>query len=281
MVRTRPDSRHDPSHPVSARHRLRRLAVPALLAALLAVTVAPAAALERMATAATVPAATGDASTMTFSVAPAGAGVVTAGQPLAVAVSARNATGSTIPAAAVRLSASVRPLTTRADVRDWLAASTADLGADRAGGRHGEILDRSARRGQREPHDRRGDDRGPRAGRLPPCGPTTAPMSAATAVSVLVVSGHAGTGALGLVVPITAPPIADGLLSAAQLGDLTSSGGSLRTNSMRSSALPPSSRSTRPSSRRSACSESPPRLGDTVARRPDGPAERAIRPAVR
>ena len=221
-----------PSHPVSARHRLRRLAaVPALLAALLAVTLAaPAAALERMATAATVPAATGDASTMTFSVAPAGAGVVTAGQPLAVAVSARNATGSTIPAAAVRLSASVRPLTTRADVRDWLAASTADPARTELAVGTGEIPSIGPLGvGSANLTIDAATIAGLAPGVYPLRADYGADASAMTAVSVLVVSGDAGTGALGLVVPITAPPIADGLLSAAQLGDLTSSGGSLRT----------------------------------------------------
>ena len=251
-----------PSLPASARHRLRRLvAVPALVAALLTVSIAvpataaaTAAAAAAQATAAqtiaaaqatdkapaatalastgsapAAPAATDDAPSMTFAVAPAAGGVVTAGQPLTVSVSARNATGSTVPPAAVRLSSSARPLTTRAEVRAWFDDSAADASRTELAVADGEIpavvalgvagatlsIDPAA---------------------LATLAPGVYPLRAdygndqtpVSARSVLVVPGDAGMGALGVIAPINAPPIGDGLLTASELETLTAPDGSLR-----------------------------------------------------
>ncbi|WP_447587329.1 DUF6049 family protein [Microbacterium lacticum] len=223
-----------PSLSASVRHRLRRLAAaPAMLAALLTLALAgPAAAAPSAsspATTTTAPAATGDASTVTFAVAPSADGVVTAGQPLAVSVSARNATGSTVPASSVHLTTSTQALATRADVKAWLAAPAADAARTELAVADGEVpsivplgvgsatlsLDATA---------------------LAALAPGVYPLradygsgaSTTTAVSVFVVPGDAGTGALGLVAPLTAPAQSTGLLTSTELAELTAPDGELR-----------------------------------------------------
>lgn len=229
-----------PSLSASVRHRLRRLAAaPAMLAALLTLALAgPAAAAPSApspatatatATTAPAPAATGDASTVAFSVAPSADGVVTAGQPLAVSVSARNATGSTMPASSVHLTTSTQALATRADVKAWLAAPAADAARTELAVADGDVpsivplgvgsatlsLDATA---------------------LAALAPGVYPLradygsgaSTTTAVSVFVVPGDAGTGALGLVAPLTAPAQSTGLLTSTELAELTAPDGELR-----------------------------------------------------
>ncbi len=225
-----------PSLSASVRHRLRRLAAaPAMLSALLTLALAgpaaaaPSASSPATATATTAPAATGDASTVTFAVAPSADGVVTAGQPLAVSVSARNATGSTVPASSVHLTTSTRALATRADVKAWLAAPAPDAARTELAVADGEVpsivplgvgsatlsLDATA---------------------LAALAPGVYPLradygsgaSTTTAVSVFVVPGDAGTGALGLVAPLTAPAQSTGLLTSTELAELTAPDGELR-----------------------------------------------------
>lgn len=225
-----------PSLSASVRHRLRRLAAaPAMLAALLTLALAgpaaaaPSASSPATATTAPAPAATGDASTVTFAVAPSADGVVTAGQPLAVSVSARNATGSTVPASSVHLTTSTQALATRADVKAWLAAPAADAARTELAVADGEVpsivplgvgsatlsLDATA---------------------LAALAPGVYPLradygsgaSTTTAVSVFVVPGDAGTGALGLVAPLTAPAQSTGLLTSTELAELTAPDGELR-----------------------------------------------------
>ena len=225
-----------PSLSASVRHRLRRLAAaPAMLSALLTLALAgpaaaaPSASSPATATATTAPAATGDASTVTFAVAPSADGVVTAGQPLAVSVSARNATGSTVPASSVHLTTSTRALATRADVKAWLAAPAPDAARTELAVADGEVpsivplgvgsatlsLDATA---------------------LAALAPGVYPLradygsgaSTTTAVSVFVVPGDAGTGALGLVAPLTAPAQSTGLLTSTELAELTAPDGARR-----------------------------------------------------
>lgn len=225
-----------PSLSASVRHRLRRLtAAPAMLAALLTLALAgpaaaaPSASSPATATTAPAPAATGDASTVTFAVAPSADGVVTAGQPLAVSVSARNATGSTVPASSVHLTTSTQALATRADVKAWLAAPATDAARTELAVADGEVpsivplgvgsatlsLDATA---------------------LATLAPGVYPLradygsgaSTTTAVSVFVVPGDAGTGALGLVAPLTAPAQSTGLLTSTELAELTAPDGELR-----------------------------------------------------
>lgn len=213
------------SFPLSARRRPRRPA--AALAVLVALAtlagVAPAAA--GSAAAAEDP----RSAPVTFAVAPSANGVVTAGQPLTVMVAAQNPGTSGVASAPVRVSASATALRTRAEVDGWLAqADGARTPTERAlgdgvvpvipaGGRSvvGVAVDPAL------------------LADLPPgVYPLRADYDGAqadlSAVSVLVVGGDAGTGALGVVVPITGPPIGTGLLSADELGELTASGGALR-----------------------------------------------------
>lgn len=219
------------------RHRLRRLAaataatvaaVAALAtASLLLVLAAPAGALA----ASGVDAASGAPSdrSITLSMSPSAEGVISPGAPLTVTVAAENPTGSTAPAGAVRITMSTTPLTSRAEITAWLAAPEAESPRTDLVLADGAIPGIAAR----------GTsvvaipiDTAPLAGLAPGVYPLraedTSGQGARSAVSVLTVRGDPGTGALGVVVPITAPPLSTGLLTKAQLTTLTAPDGALR-----------------------------------------------------
>lgn len=205
------------------RHRLRRLSAAfAAIVALLAT--APVGAVA-------APGADGPPSQrpIVFSMAPAANGVVTADAPLPVAVQVSNPTDSTVAAGSVRLSTSTTPLSTRADARAWLADTTPDAARTERAVAEGEIAGIAA-------HGVGGSDVSIAAEALADLAPGVYPLRAdyasaqgtLSSVSVIVVPGDAGTGALGVVVPITAPPITAGLLTATQLATLTDTDGALR-----------------------------------------------------
>lgn len=232
------------SSPASARpsRRLRRpraRMVTAALAAVLALASAPAIALPSAAWADVPAGVRADADVdvdgppeerpITFAMAPSAAGVLTADTPLVVSVSAGNPTDATVAAGAVALATSATPLADRSAVQAWLASdgtaasrteialTGTEIPAITANGRAVSSVV---------------PDVTPLAGLAPGVYPLRAQYESAqgplTAVSVLVVRGDIGTGAAGVVVPITAPPISAGLLSSSQLATLTADDGDLR-----------------------------------------------------
>lgn len=217
------------------RHRMRRLAAAAaVLASALTVVLAGTAALAPPAaaagsTAAATPIATTDTSPVTFAVAPASAGVVAADQPLLVSASAQNPTDATAAGGAVRVAVSDRPLSTRADVAAWLTTAPSDGARTErvvGGGDLGSVAP------QGSATTTISVDAGALAGLAAGVYPLRAEYDSAqgtlSATSVIVVPGDTAQGALGVVVPITAPPITSGLLTSAELTTLTDTGGALR-----------------------------------------------------
>lgn len=219
------------------RHRMRRLAaVPAVLASALtlllaaAIALAPPAAAVDAAGAGTTPrTAATETSPVTFAVAPGSAGVVAADQPLLVSAAAQNPTDGTAAGGAVRVAISARPLPTRADVASWLSDAPSDAARTERPVGTGEL---GAVAPQGTATTTITVDAAAITGLAPGVYPLRAEYDAAqgtlSATSVIVVPGEPGPGALGVVVPITAPPISSGLLSAAELTTLTDTGGTLR-----------------------------------------------------
>lgn len=166
---------------------------------------------------------------ITFSMAPSGEGVFVAGQPFVVSVAAGNPTDAPAAAGTVELSTSATPLRTRADVQRWLAGDATDaIRTDIAlpGTELPTLLEGGRSLGSVA------IDPAALAGLAPGVYPLSARYASAqgplTAESVVIVPGAPGTGASGVVVPITAPSITTGLLTAAQLATLTADGGDLR-----------------------------------------------------
>lgn len=170
-----------------------------------------------------------DERSITFSMAPSGEGILTAGQPFTVTVAAGNPTDAPAAAGAVELSTSATPLRSRAEVQAWLSGDGADavrtdvvltgteLPAISANGRATAAV---------------AVDTASVAGLGPGVYPLSARYASAQgpleAESVLIVRGTGGTGSSGVIVPITGPAITTGLLTAAQLATLTGEGGDLR-----------------------------------------------------
>lgn len=164
-----------------------------------------------------------------FTMAPGGDGVVAEGRPVVISLSARNTTAVPAGPGDVTVTASRTALADRAAVRSWLA---------------GESLDQTETPWSAatttmpalDPYDETSTSVTIDAEELEKLTPGVYPLRAdyssargtVTSVSVLVVPGDAGTGALGVVVPLTAPPLSDGLLTADELTELTASGGALR-----------------------------------------------------
>ena len=160
---------------------------------------------------------------------PVGRGTVSSGEGLAVSVTLQNRTDTATPTAAVTLSLGNQPLSDRSALTAWLGGDTEGVrvaevgsvvlapvpaGADATGG---IVLD---------PGDPALAGRTP--GVYPLVATTTGPDGSLTSTSAMIVPGNgpAAVG-MGIVVPITAGPTAEGLLTAAELLELTSVEGSL------------------------------------------------------
>ena len=166
-------------------------------------------------------------STLTLS--PVGRGTVSSGEGLAVSVSLQNGTDAATPTTTVTLSLADAPLIDRSALTAWLGGDAEGVrvaevgsvvlapvpaGADATGG---IVLD---------PGDPALVGRTP--GVYPLVATSTGPDGSLTSTSAMIVSGNgpAAVG-MGIVVPITAGPTAEGLLSAAELLELTAAEGSL------------------------------------------------------
>lgn len=213
------------SSPAPARrHRLRRLC--AALAAVAALVLgAPAGAWAVVGTDGPP-----ETAPVTFAMAPQDGGRVTAEQPVTVTISVRNPSESTISSRAVHVATSSTPLSSRTELDAWLAAPGGDAArtervlsdtvAPAVAGHGVGVVDVSIAAELLA-------DLGP--GVYPLRADYAGPQGTVSSVSVLVVSGEPGSGALAVVVPITAPAIATGVLTASQLATLTAPGGALRT----------------------------------------------------
>jgi len=220
------------SSPAPARRlRLRRpTAAPAAVVALLLVGLLGLGA-GGAASAATAAATDGPpvAPPITLSVAPDDGGVVSADVPLSVTVAAVNPSASTVGAGEVRISTSTTALATRADVTSWLEATENPASATPVTLATAELAGIAARgEGALALSIDPATFAGWAAGVYPLRAEYDSDQGTRWATSVLVVSPGPGTGALAVVVPITAPALTDGLLTADQLASLTAPGGDLR-----------------------------------------------------
>lgn len=228
-----------PVAPPSARARLRSaLAVAALLALAAPLTAAPAHAIETRQTGAAVAAVPSPTPTdqpeqlsgvTEFTLSPVANGIVRPGDSLAVSVALQNGTDAAVLPVTVTLSVSAAPLRDRAALSRWLAGDTSevtttpvgstDLAAVPSGGQQvsGIVL---------------APDDPALAGRTPGVYPLSAtydsPAGPVTSTSVMIVPDDtAAAVGIGVVVPITATAIGTGLLTSAELTELTSADGSL------------------------------------------------------
>lgn len=166
---------------------------------------------------------------VTFAAAPTDSGVLTAGQPLTVALQANNATTVPLPAGAVSIAITEQPLTTRDALTTWLSDAEPRPAAREIGTAAVGDLAPGAERTETATIDP--DATGLRA-LAPGVYPLTATYASArgdlTSASVVVVPDAAATAAVGLVVPITTGPRTEGLLDREELATLTAPGGNLR-----------------------------------------------------
>ncbi|WP_228479397.1 DUF6049 family protein [Microbacterium atlanticum] len=169
------------------------------------------------------------AGTTAFTLSPLGNGVVPAGEALSVSISRQNGTGADLAPVDVTLSLGAAPLADRAALTAWLAGEASDpslqpiatetIGAVAAGSFQVRGLTIPA-------------DDPSLAGRAPGVYPLAASFpgetGAETSVSAMVVppAGAPEVG-LGVIVPITAGPLRDGLLTADELAVLTGPDGAL------------------------------------------------------
>ncbi|MFT3797862.1 DUF6049 family protein [Microbacterium sp.] len=159
---------------------------------------------------------------LSFAMSPGGGGILTAGTPLTVTIAVANPNDWTVAGGTVHLALSRTALTSDAAVAAWLENPTAGeqelAQLDLAGiAAHGASTTTTT------------IDTTSLADLTPgvyPLSATSAPTGAVTG-SVLVVP-DAATTAVAVVVPITAPALTAGLLTADQLATLTAPGGDLR-----------------------------------------------------
>ncbi|WP_322410514.1 DUF6049 family protein [Microbacterium invictum] len=164
---------------------------------------------------------------VTLLLAPIGGGVVSGGQALTASVSVENGTALPTAGAEAILSVGLEALPDRGALDGWLSGSEgstvqqagiAPVGAVASGARQTVSVTVAA-------------DDPALAGKAPGVYPLTAriagPEGELEARSVIVVPDPAATAAVAAVVPITAPGLSTGLLTADELATLTAAGGDL------------------------------------------------------
>ncbi len=214
---------------VSPPQPARRSLVYALFAAILAVLIGvlPALSTSSAAAAATPsPTPTAPTGPAHLTVAPQNGGLLTSGQALAVSV-ALTAGAAPIASASVTVQLGTTPLPDRAAVDAWLTDPRADatptvlgsvdLGQFTPGEQNVGVL-------RLDPSDPALPALAP--GVYPVVASTTSPSGSLTAASVVVVPG-ASSASVGVIVPITAPGLTSGLLTADELATLTAPTGEL------------------------------------------------------
>lgn len=164
-----------------------------------------------------------------FTLAPVGNGIVRPGEALTVSVSVRNETPLTVPAGGVTLSLGASALPSRTALRAWLAGDTDGVAVAPVA----DIVLETV-----EPEDEKSAaiavpaDSPALAALAPGVYPLVAtyalPSGPLVSTSALIVPDDASPAVgVGVLVPITAPPLTEGLLTADQLAELTAPGGSL------------------------------------------------------
>lgn len=165
---------------------------------------------------------------LSFTLSPVGNGVVRPGDGLTVSVTLDNATATPTTAAEVALSIGAEPLDDRAALTAWLGGDVKGVGLDPAGATVIEAVQPAA-------DESRGillaADSPLLAGRAPGVYPLLAtyasPDGPLSATSAMTVPADGAPVSIGVVVPITATPAAEGLLTSVELAELTAPGGDL------------------------------------------------------
>lgn len=165
--------------------------------------------------------------TVELTLAPVGEGIVRAGSGLTASATIANGTTTTIPATQVALELGDAPLADRAALSAWLSGSdsaalpevaSAAVDAVASGAESTSALVIS-------PDDPVLAERAP--GVYPLRARAVVGEDALVSTSAMIVPDDAQTAAVGLVVPITAPALTRGLLTADQLAELTATDGEL------------------------------------------------------
>ncbi|MCC2032788.1 DUF6049 family protein [Microbacterium allomyrinae] len=169
------------------------------------------------------------AGTTVFTLAPVSNGVVRAGDPLTVSVTLQNATDAATAPAEITLSLGSTPLRDRQALTEWLDGATAGAALDPVGT---VVLDPVAPGAEETTGIGLAAEDPALAGRAPGVYPLAASYSTGTGVvtstsAMIVPSDGAGEVGIGVLVPITAEPIAEGLLTADELSELTAPSGAL------------------------------------------------------
>ncbi|GAA5195044.1 hypothetical protein GCM10025773_00100 [Microbacterium jejuense] len=167
--------------------------------------------------------------TTVFTLSPVSNGIVRPGDALTVWVSLQNGTDAEIPATDVTLSLGRTPLATRTDLRDWLGGDVEEAAVSPIAV---EPLPAVQPGGSEEGAVTIAADDPALAGLTPGVYPLSASYAAdtglVTSTSALVVPDDAREPvAVGVVVPITAGPRVEGLLTSDELAELTAPDGTL------------------------------------------------------
>lgn len=223
-----------PAVPSARRVRARLCALAGIAALLLAPLAAPAATASASVTVAVAtPSPTPSPSTppgeAVFTLSPISSGLIQPGQPLNVSVTMTNDSALTTPGGTVSLAFGSTAFSNRGDLDDWLEGDTAE--ADVA--EIGVAAFPAVAAGSGETQGMTVDAGNPALaglspGAYPVIATLTTPTAAYASTSVVVVPAQSGREVgIGVVVPITAQATGAGLLTSAELEQLTSPDGSL------------------------------------------------------
>ncbi|HET6301456.1 DUF6049 family protein [Microbacterium sp.] len=206
------------------------LAVVGVIVALVTAVALPGASLTAAADASPTPTPTPTSSGETrFTLAPVGNGIVRPGEALTVSVSVRNETPLPVSASAVTLSLGGNAFPTRTALRAWLAGDTDGVTVAPVADIVLEAVEPDAEQSAAIAVPA---DHAALTGLAPGVYPLVAtydlPSGPLVSTSAMIVPDDASPAVgVGVLVPITAPPLTEGLLSADELEALTAPGGSL------------------------------------------------------
>nr|WP_277348934.1 DUF6049 family protein [Microbacterium sp. CFH 90308] len=167
--------------------------------------------------------------TTVFTLAPVANGIVRPGQSLTASITLQNGTDAALPAAEVTLSLGPAPLPDRQSLTEWLDGQTDGVAVDPVAS---AALEPVAPRSEEVTSVGLAADAPALAGRAPGVYPLAASYATesgvVTATSAMIVPADDGREVgVGVVVPITAGTLTDGLLTADELEVLTGPGGGL------------------------------------------------------
>lgn len=167
---------------------------------------------------------------VTLTLAPLRSGVVRAGEALTVSVAVENGTDAATPPLPAAVAIGTEPLEDRGALDAWMSGEGGAPGALVAAGAAAAVEPVPSGAQQTVPVTVAAEDpalagRGP--GVYPIVATYPAPDGGTEARSVIVVPDPATTASVAAIVPITAPALSTGLLSADELTELTAPGGAL------------------------------------------------------